>query len=317
MSEKGKNIALSSYDDIFKDSETRQMEEQLAEKEVVQEIDLLELHPFKKHPFQVRVDEEMMKTVESIVEYGVLTPAIVRPRKQGGYEIISGHRRAKAADMAGLFSLPCIVRNLDDDAATILMVDANLQRENILPSERAWAFRMKLEAMKRQAGRPSLENSGQIDQNLKGTVSRDKLGEDSGISSKNVQRYIRLTYLIPQLLDMVDEKKMGFIPAVELSFLSPEKQNDVLNAMDYAQCTPSLSQAQRIRQLAKSKDYSLDKVEEIMNEEKKPEIDHVTIKHDKIRQYFPKSYTPKQMEDTIIKLLDQWQKKRNRDMNSL
>lgn len=317
MSEKGKNIALSSYDDIFKDSETRQMEEQLAEKEVVQEIDLLELHPFKKHPFQVRVDEEMMKTVESIVEYGVLTPAIVRPRKQGGYEIISGHRRAKAADMAGLFSLPCIVRNLDDDAATILMVDANLQRENILPSERAWAFRMKLEAMKRQAGRPSLENSGQIDQNLKGTVSRDKLGEDSGISSKNVQRYIRLTYLLPQLLDMVDEKKMGFIPAVELSFLSPEKQNDVLNAMDYAQCTPSLSQAQRIRQLAKSKDYSLDKVEEIMDEEKKPEIDHVTIKHDVIRKYFPKSYTPKQMEDTILKLLDQWQKKRNRDMNSL
>lgn len=316
MSEKGKNIALSSYDDIFKDSETRQMEEQLAEKEVVQEIDLLELHPFKKHPFQVRVDEEMMKTVESIVEYGVLTPAIVRPRKQGGYEIISGHRRAKAADMAGLFSLPCIVRNLDDDAATILMVDANLQRENILPSERAWAFRMKLEAMKRQGERSDL-TSGQIDQKLNGSVSRDKIGEDSGISSKNVQRYIRLTYLLPQLLDMVDEKKMGFIPAVELSFLSPEKQNDVLNAMDYAQCTPSLSQAQRIRQLAKSKDYSLDKVEEIMNEEKKPEIDHVTIKHDVIRKYFPKSYTPKQMEDTILKLLDQWQKKRNRDMNSL
>lgn len=316
MSEKGKNIALSSYDDIFKDSETRQMEEQLAEKEVVQEIDLLELHPFKKHPFQVRVDEEMMKTVESIVEYGVLTPAIVRPRKQGGYEIISGHRRAKAADMAGLFSLPCIVRNLDDDAATILMVDANLQRENILPSERAWAFRMKLEAMKRQGERSDL-TSGQIDQKLNGSVSRDKIGEDSGISSKNVQRYIRLTYLLPQLLDMVDEKKMGFIPAVELSFLTPEKQNDVLSAMDYAQCTPSLSQAQRIRQLAKSKDYSLDKVEEIMNEEKKPEIDHVTIKHDVIRKYFPKSYTPKQMEDTILKLLDQWQKKRNRDMNSL
>ena len=316
MSEKGKNIALSSYDDIFKDSETRQMEEQLAEKEVVQEIDLLELHPFKKHPFQVSVDEEMMKTVESIVEYGVLTPAIMRPRKQGGYEIISGHRRAKAADMAGLFSLPCIVRNLDDDAATILMVDANLQRENILPSERAWAFRMKLEAMKRQGERSDL-TSGQIDQKLNGSVSRDKIGEDSGISSKNVQRYIRLTYLLPQLLDMVDEKKMGFIPAVELSFLSPEKQNDVLNAMDYAQCTPSLSQAQRIRQLAKSKDYSLDKVEEIMNEEKKPEIDHVTIKHDVIRKYFPKSYTPKQMEDTILKLLDQWQKKRNRDMNSL
>lgn len=315
MSEKGKNIALSSYDDIFKDSETRQMEEQLAEKEVVQEIDLLELHPFKKHPFQVRVDEEMMKTVESIVEYGVLTPAIVRPRKQGGYEIISGHRRAKAADMAGLFSLPCIVRNLDDDAATILMVDANLQRENILPSERAWAFRMKLEALNRTMGRP--KNVGQVVPDYQGKRSTEVVAEGTGESYKQVQRYIRLTYLLPQLLDMVDEKKMGFIPAVELSFLSPEKQNDVLNAMDYAQCTPSLSQAQRIRQLAKSKDYSLDKVEEIMNEEKKPEIDHVTIKHDKIRQYFPKSYTPKQMEDTIIKLLDQWQKKRNRDMNSL
>lgn len=312
MSEKGKNIALSSYDDIFKDSETRQMEEQLAEKEVVQEIDLLELHPFKKHPFQVRVDEEMMKTVESIVEYGVLTPAIVRPRKQGGYEIISGHRRAKAADMAGLFSLPCIVRNLDDDAATILMVDANLQRENILPSERAWAFRMKLEAIKRQGARTDL-TSEQIAPKL----STEVIGEGAGVSKDTVKRYIRLTYLLPQLLDMVDDKKIGFNPAVELSFLTPEKQNDVLNAMDYAQCTPSLSQAQRIRQLAKSKDYSLDKVEEIMNEEKKPEIDHVTIKHDVIRKYFPKSYTPKQMEDTILKLLDQWQKKRNRDMNSL
>lgn len=312
MSEKGKNIALSSYDDIFKNSETRQMEEQLAEKEVVQEIDLLELHPFKKHPFQVRVDEEMMKTVESIVEYGVLTPAIVRPRKQGGYEIISGHRRAKAADMAGLFSLPCIVRNLDDDAATILMVDANLQRENILPSERAWAFRMKLDAIKRQGARTDL-TSEQIAPKL----STEVIGEGAGVSKDTVKRYIRLTYLLPQLLDMVDEKKIGFNPAVELSFLTPEKQNDVLNAMDYAQCTPSLSQAQRIRQLAKSKDYSLDKVEEIMNEEKKPEIDHVTIKHDVIRKYFPKSYTPKQMEDTILKLLDQWQKKRNRDMNSL
>ena len=314
MSEKGKNIALSSYDDIFKDSETRQMEEQLAEKEVVQEIDLLELHPFKKHPFQVRVDEEMMKTVESIVEYGVLTPAIVRPRKQGGYEIISGHRRAKAADMAGLFSLPCIVRNLDDDAATILMVDANLQRENILPSERAWAFRMKLDAIKHQGERTDL-TSDQIGQKSGWAVHQ--VADDCNSSKTQVQRYIRLTYLLPQLLDMVDDKKIGFNPAVELSFLTPEKQNDVLNAMDYAQCTPSLSQAQRIRQLAKSKDYSLDKVEEIMNEEKKPEIDHVTIKHDVIRKYFPKSYTPKQMEDTILKLLDQWQKKRNRDMNSL
>ena len=313
MSEKGKNIALSSYDDIFKSSETREMENKIAESEVVQEIDLLELHPFKKHPFQVRVDEEMMKTVESIVEYGVLTPAIVRPRKQGGYEIISGHRRAKAADMAGLFSLPCIVRNLDDDAATILMVDANLQRENILPSERAWAFRMKYEAMKRQGERSDLTSS-QIGTKLR---ADQEMAQESGVSRNQVQRYIRLTYLLPQLLDMVDDKKIGFNPAVELSFLTPEKQNDVLNAMDYAQCTPSLSQAQRIRQLAKSKDYSLEKVEEIMNEEKKPEIDRVIIKHDKIRQYFPKSYTPKQMEDTILKLLDQWQKKRNRDMNSL
>ena len=313
MSEKGKNIALSSYDDIFKSSETREMEDKIAESEVVQEIDLLELHPFKKHPFQVRVDEEMMKTVESIVEYGVLTPAIVRPRKLGGYEIISGHRRAKAADMAGLFSLPCIVRNLDDDAATILMVDANLQRENILPSERAWAFRMKYDAMKRQGERSDL-TSGQIGPKLR---TDEVMASEANESARNIKRYIRLTYLLPNLLDMVDEKKLGFNIAVELSFLTPEKQNDVLNAMDYAQCPPSLSQAQRIRKLAKSRDYSLEKVEEILSEEKKPEIDRVIIKHDKIRQYFPKSYTPKQMEDTILKLLDQWQKKRTRDMNSL
>ena len=254
-----------------------------------------------------------MKTVESIVEYGVLTPAIVRPRKLGGYEIISGHRRAKAADMAGLFSLPCIVRNLDDDAATILMVDANLQRENILPSERAWAFRMKYDAMKRQGERSDL-TSGQIGPKLR---TDEVMASEANESARNIKRYIRLTYLLPNLLDMVDEKKLGFNIAVELSFLTPEKQNDVLNAMDYAQCPPSLSQAQRIRKLAKSRDYSLEKVEEILSEEKKPEIDRVIIKHDKIRQYFPKSYTPKQMEDTILMLLDQWQKKRTRDMNSL
>lgn len=315
MSERGKNIALSSYDDIFGTSDPKNNEnsDRVAEGEVIREIDLKELHPFRKHPFQVRVDEEMMKTVESIMEYGVLTPAIVRPRKQGGYEIISGHRRAKASELAGVFKLPCIVRDLDDDAATILMVDANLQRENILPSERAWAFRMKLEAMKRQGERADL-TSRQVVGKLE---AADEVGKEIGESGRQIQRYIRLTYLLPQFLDMVDDKKLAFNPAVEISFLKPEQQRDVMEAMDYAQCSPSLSQAIRIKKLAQTKDYSLEAVEAIMNEEKKSELDHVTLKNEVLAKYFPKSYTPMQMEQTIIKLLDQWQKKRNRDMNSL
>ena len=311
MSEKGRNISLSSYDDIFgiggPDAD--------AEGEVVQEIALEELHPFKDHPFHVKLDEDMKKTVESVTEYGILTPAIVRHRAEGGYELISGHRRRKAAELAGLDTIPCIVRDLDDDAATIIMADSNLQRENILPSERAWAFRMKLEAMKRQAGRPSIENGGQLVHHLEKGKSRDEMAEQAGASGRQIQRFIRLTYLLPQLLEMVDDKKLAFNPAVEISFLKPEQQKDVIEAMDYAQCTPSLSQAQRIKKLAQTDEYSLEKVEEIMNEEKKAELDHVTIKNDVLKKYFPKSYTPKQMEDTIIKLLEQWQKKKKRDIS--
>ena len=311
MSEKGRNISLSSYDDIFgiggPDAD--------AEGEVVQEIALEELHPFKDHPFHVKLDEDMKKTVESVTEYGILTPAIVRHRAEGGYELISGHRRRKAAELAGLDTIPCIVRDLDDDAATIIMADSNLQRENILPSERAWAFRMKLEAMKRQAGRPSIENGGQLVHHLEKGKSRDEMAEQAGASGRQIQRFIRLTYLLPQLLEMVDDKKLAFNPAVEISFLKPEQQKDVIEAMDYAQCTPSLSQAQRIKKLAQTDEYSLEKVEEIMNEEKKAELDHVTIKNDVLKKYFPKSYTPKQMEETIVKLLEQWQKKKKRDIS--
>ena len=311
MSEKGRNISLSSYDDIFgiggPDAD--------AEGEVVQEIALQELHPFKDHPFHVKLDEDMKKTVESVTEYGILTPAIVRHRAEGGYELISGHRRRKAAELAGLDTIPCIVRDLDDDAATIIMADSNLQRENILPSERAWAFRMKLEAMKRQAGRPSIENGGQLVHHLEKGKSRDEMAEQAGASGRQIQRFIRLTYLLPQLLEMVDDKKLAFNPAVEISFLKPEQQKDVIEAMDYAQCTPSLSQAQRIKKLAQTDEYSLEKVEEIMNEEKKAELDHVTIKNDVLKKYFPKSYTPKQMEETIVKLLEQWQKKKKRDIS--
>lgn len=312
MSVKGRNISLSSYDDIFGGS--NKLVGDSATGEAIQEISLKELHPFKNHPFQVKIDDDMKKTVDSIMDYGILTPAIVRPRSKGGYELISGHRRHKAAELAGLDTIPCIVRDLDDDTATIFMVDSNLQRENILPSERAWAFRMKLEAMKRQGSRSDL-TSGQLDQKLRGTVTRDKIADEAGVSSKNVQRFIRLTYLLPQLLDMVDDKRLAFNPAVELSFLKPEQQRDVLEAMDYSQSTPSLSQAQRIKKLAQTKEYSLEKVEDIMSEEKKSDLDHVTIKNEVLKKYFPKSYTPKQMEDTIVKLLEQWQKKRNRNMS--
>lgn len=313
MKKERSNIQLSSYDDIFgNDASTGNSG--AVNGDTVVDIPLDELHPFRNHPFKVRDDADMEKTVESIQEFGVLQPAIVRPDSDGGYEILSGHRRHHACEIAGLQTLPCIVRDLDDDAATILMVDSNLQREEILPSERAWAFKMKLDAMKRQAGRPSKENCGQVDHNLNGVRSRDILAEQVGDSAKQIQRYIRLTNLDPELLQLVDDKLMGFNPAYELSFLNSEQQKDLLSAIDYAQAIPSLSQAQRIKKLALNGEITQEGMNIILSEEKKQDLDRVTLKHDTLKKYFPKSYTPKQMEDTIIKLLDQWQKKRNRDM---
>ena len=305
MQKKGGNISLSSYDDIFSTEESRTE----ATQERVQEIPLSELHPFEGHPFKVVDDEAMMKTAESIAQFGVMTPAIARPRLEGGYELIAGHRRHRASQLAGKETMPVIVRDMDDDAATILMVDSNLQRETILPSERAFAFKMKLDAMKRQGVRTDL-TSVQVAPKLTTAI----IGEESGMSSDNVKRYIRLTNLIPELLDMVDEKKIAFSPAVELSYLKQEEQQDFLEAMDYAQATPSLSQAQRLKKFSQEGKCSLDVMCAIMSEEKKVELDRVTLKNDVLRKYFPKSYTPKQMEDTIIKLLEQWQKKRERSM---
>lgn len=309
MKKERSNIQLSSYDDIF-GNDTSAGNADAVNGDTVVDIPLDELHPFRNHPFKVRDDADMEKTVESIQEFGVLQPAIVRPDSDGGYEILSGHRRHHACQIAGLQALPCIVRDLDDDAATILMVDSNLQREEILPSERAWAFKMKLDAMKRQAGRPS-KNSCQIGTHLR---SDAELGEQVGESARNVQRYIRLTNLDPELLQLVDDKLMGFNPAYELSFLNPEQQKDLLSAIDFAQAIPSLSQAQRIKKLALNGEITQEGMNIILSEEKKQDLDRVTLKHDTLKKYFPKSYTPKQMEDTIIKLLDQWQKKRNRDM---
>lgn len=308
------NIQLSSYDDIFggaPDSAKEDADEQ--GKEHVKDIPLSELYPFKNHPFKVLDDEEMDKTVESIKEYGVLTPAIVRPRDEGGYEIVSGHRRCHASEIAGKETLPCIVRELDDDAATILMVDANMQRETLLPSEKAWAYKMKLDAVRRKAGRPSLENSGQLDPNLKGTRSNAIVADEAGESVKQVQRYIRLTNLLPEILDLVDSKQIGFNPAVELSYLDEDEQRRLLEAMDFSQSTPSLSQAQRIKKMSQEEGITQEAMNVIMSEEKKSDVDRVTIKNDVLKKYFPKSYTPKQMEDTIVKLLDQWQKKRMRE----
>ena len=307
MSTKGRNISLSSYDDIFGGADT----DITSGGETVKEISIEDLHPFKNHPFRVQVDEDMNKTVESVKEYGILTPAIVRPAKEGGFEIVSGHRRCKAAELAGLTTLPCIVRDMDDDTAVVFMVDSNLQRENILPSERAWAFRMKLEAMKRQGARRDL-TSCHVGTKLR---ADQEIAATTNESARTIQRFIRLTYLLPPLLEMVDDRRLAFNPAVELSFLKPDQQKDVLEAIDYAQCPPTLSQAQRIKKLAQTAEYSLEKVEDIMNEEKKPTLDHVTIKQDVLKKYFPKNYTPKQMEDTIVKLLEQWQKKRNRNMS--
>jgi ParB family chromosome partitioning protein len=296
------NASLSSYDDIFSTEESRQEEQ----REQVQQIPIGELYPFKNHPFKVLDDDSMSDTVESVKQYGVLSPLIARPRPKGGYEIISGHRRQHAAELAGLEALPVIVRQMDDDAAIILMVDSNLQREHILPSERAFAYKMKLDAMKNQGTRSDL-TSTQVVSKLR---SNEKLGAENNQSRETVRRFIRLTNLTPELLDMVDNKTVSFNPAVELSYLSPEQQQEVIRAMDDTQNFPSVSQAKRIKKLAQDGTFTTETVVAIMGEEKKSELDTVTIKNDTLRKYFPRSYTPKQMEDTIIKLLEQWQKKR-------
>ena len=299
------NLALKGLDDLFSTEEKRQEEQ----REQVQQIPIDELHPFTNHPFKVLDDEAMTRTVESIAQYGVLAPLIARPRPEGGYEIISGHRRQYAAKLAGRENLPVIVRQMSDDAAVILMVDSNLQREHILPSERALAYKMKLDAMRRTSGRPSKENSRQLVGNFE---TADVVGKESGVSGRQVQRFIRLTNLIPELLDMVDEKKISFNPAVELSYLDESQQRDFLEAMEDTQNAPSLSQAQRLKKLAQEGHFSYDVAFAVMGEEKKDELDKVVIKNDTLRKYFPRSYTPKQMENTIIKLLEQWQRKQQR-----
>ena len=299
------NVSLKGADEIFSTEESRQEQQ----REQVQQIPIGELFPFKNHPFKVLDDESMQRTVESVEQYGVLSPLIARPRPEGGYEIISGHRRQHAAQLAGLDALPVIVRQMDDDAAVLLMVDSNLQRENILPSERAFAYKMKLEAIKNQGARSDL-TSGQIVQKSK--LSIERVAEDAGEGYKTVQRFIRLTNLIPELLDMVDEKKIAFNPAVELSYLDESQQRDFLEAMNDTQNAPSLSQAQRLKRLAQEGRFSYDVAFAVMGEEKKDELDKVVIKNDTLRKYFPRSYTPKQMEDTIIKLLEQWQRKQQR-----
>lgn len=306
MPKSNANLALKGLDEMFSTEESRQEQK----REQVQQIPIEELFPFKEHPFKVLDDEAMQRMVESVAQYGVLAPLIARPRPEGGYEIISGHRRQFAAKMAGLETLPVIVRDMDDDAATILMVDSNLQREHISPSERAFAYKMKMDAMKRTAGRPPKENPRQVVGNFE---TADLIGKESGESGRQVQRFIRLTNLIPELLDMVDEKKVSFNPAVELSYLSHEQQQEVINAMDDTQNAPSFSQAKRIKKLAQEGNFTSEAVVDIMGEEKKSEQDTVTIKNETLRKYFPRSYTPRQMEEKIIQLLDAWQKKRQRD----
>jgi ParB family chromosome partitioning protein len=299
-----KNIKLASVDDLFSTEESR-IDERL---EKIVELPLTKLFPFKDHPFKVIDNESMLETAESVKQYGVLVPAIARPRDEGGYELVAGHRRKRACELAELETMPVIVRNLDDDAAIIIMVDSNLQRENILPSERAFAFKLKLEAIKRQGARTDL-TSTQVAQKL----SAEKVGDDAGVSKDQVRRFIRLTHLIPELLSMVDEKKIALNPAVELSFLKDEEQTDLLEAMDMEQATPSLSQAQRLKKFSNEEKLSLEVMSAIMSEEKKGDLDKVTLTGDKLKRYFPKSYTPKQMEETIIKLLEGWHKKRTRD----
>ena len=301
------SVSLKGADDIFSTEESRQEQQ----REQVQQIPIGELFPFKDHPFKVLDDESMQRTVESVEQYGVLSPLIARPRPEDGYEIISGHRRQHAAQLAGLDALPVIVRQMDDDAAVLLMVDSNLQRENILPSERAFAYKMKLEALKNQGARSDL-TCGQIGHKLNGAKARDIVADESGDNARNVQRFIRLTNLIPELLDMVDEKKIAFNPAVELSYLDESQQRDFLEAMNDTQNAPSLSQAQRLKKLVQEGHFSYDVAFAVMGEEKKDELDKVVIKNDTLRKYFPRSYTPKQMEDTIIKLLEQWQRKQQR-----
>ena len=299
------NLALKGLDDLFSTEENRQEEQ----REQVQQIPIDDLHPFTNHPFKVLDDEAMTRTVESIAQYGVLAPLIARPRPDGGYEIISGHRRQYAAKLAGLDTLPVIVRQMSDDAAVILMVDSNLQREHILPSERALAYKMKLDAMRRTSGRPSKENVSQI-----GTQKRSDqiMAEELGESRNQIQRFIRLTNLVPELLDMVDEKKISFNPAVELSYLDESQQRDFLEAMQDTQNAPSLSQAQQLKKMAQQGEFSYEKAFDVMGQEKKSEKDTVTIKNETLRKYFPRSYTPKQMEEKIIQLLDAWQKKQQR-----
>ena len=312
MPRKGANISLSSYDDIFETDESR-ADSQL---EKVQKIPISELVPFKNHPFKVVDDEAMLRTTESIAQFGVLTPLIARPLEDGGYEIISGHRRAHAAEAAGLTEVPVIVRDMDDDAATVLMVDSNLQRESILPSERAFAYKMKLEAMKHQGERTDLQGdltSRQLGEKLQGQTSVGEMSDQIGESQRQIQRFIRLTNLIPELLDMVDQKQISFNPAVELSYLTPEEQQHVIEAMDFTQAAPSLSQAQRLKKLSQEGGCTLEAMQDILGEVKKGDLERVAFTSEQLRKYFPKSYSPKQMQDTIIKLLEQWQKKRQRD----
>ena len=307
MKSSAKNIRLTSVDDLFSTEESRADEQ----REKVQEIPLSELHPFPNHPFKVVDDERMLDTADSIREHGVLVPAIARPRVDGGYELIAGHRRKRGCELAGLDTMPVIVRNLDDDTSTIIMVDSNIQRESLLPSERAFAYKMKLEAMKRQAGRPAKDNRDQVGHNFSpGRRSVDLLAENAPDSRNQIQRYIRLTELVPDLLDMVDAKKIAFNPAVELSYLKPEEQTALMEAMDSEQATPSLSQAQRLKRFSQEGTLSPDMMRAILSEEKKADVDRVTLTGDTLRKYFPKSYTPRQMEQTILKLLEGWHRRR-------
>ena len=310
MKSSARNVKLASVDDLFTTEENRQEIQAEAKREKVQMLPLAELHPFRNHPFKVKDDEAMANTVDSVRQYGVLVPAIARPLESGGYELVSGHRRHRASELAGLTEMPVIVRDLDDDAATIIMVDSNLQRETLLPSERAFAYKMKLEAIKHQGMRSDL-TSGQLGQKFR--CSAELVANQAGDSYKQVQRFIRLTALIPDLLNLVDEKKVAFNPAVELSYLKTEEQVLLLDAMESEQTTPSLSQAQRLKKFSQEGKLSVDVMRAIMSEEKKPEMDKVIFTSARLRQYFPKSYTPQQMENTILRLLEQWQRKRQQE----
>ena len=310
MKSSAKNVKLTSVDDLFSTEESRADEQ----REKVVEIPLSEIHPFENHPFKVTDDDRMLDMAESIREHGVLVPGLVRPRKDGGYEMIAGHRRHRASELAERDTMPVIIRDLDDDAATIIMVDSNIQRETLLPSERAWAYRMKLEALRRKAGRPSKENAGQLDPNLDKRRSNVIVAEEAGESVKQVQRFIRLTELIPDLLDMVDEKKIAFNPAVELSYLKPKEQTDLLDAMDSEQATPSLSQAQRLKRFSQEGTLNIDMMRAIMSEEKKTEVDKVVIPMKTIAQYCPRGYTPDQVTNYVIRVLERaWQQRQRRE----